>query len=64
MNKIVQTYLGDDVYVEWNGHCISLVIKNRGIITDAIDLEPEVFDGLVDWVNKVKKYKIEQKSSK
>ena len=48
MNK---RYLGDAVYVEWNGTHFVLTTENGLETTNTIYLEPEVFTALVQFVD-------------
>ena len=45
-----EIYLGDGVYVEFDGFGIILKANDHRNPTDTIALEPEVFNSLVRWV--------------
>jgi hypothetical protein len=54
-----KTYLGDSVYVEFNGYYITLMTMN-GYPDDprhSIDLEPEVLEKLERFVKQVRAYR-------
>lgn len=55
----MKEYLGDSVYVEFNGHMIRLTTEN-GLLGDPsnqIFLEPTVWKNLKEWVSKLKEEK-------
>lgn len=57
MNKV---YLGDSVYIEFDGFSLTLTTEN-GFPTDPsnkIVLEPEVWENLLMYVNKIKERNI------
>ena len=49
-----KSYLGDGVYVEWDGWGVWLHANDPDEPTDSIYLEPEVFDSLVDFFKQLK----------
>ena len=44
-------YIGDAVYVEYDGYNVILTTENGISVTNTIVLEPEVWDDLVTWLN-------------
>jgi hypothetical protein len=50
-------YLGDGVYVKYDGYGIWLHANSHDNPTDRIYLEPQVFDSLNRFVEKIKKEK-------
>ena len=54
-----EEYLGDGVYVEFDGFQILLKANDHRNPTDTIALEPEVFNSLVRWVKNQTKLEIE-----
>lgn len=51
MNK---TYLGDSVYVEFDGFGLTLTTENGIGASNTIYLEPGIFDALTDYVEHLK----------
>ena len=51
MNK---KYLGDSVYVEHDGHMLTLTTENGYGASNTIHLEPEVWTNLVLYVSKLR----------
>ena len=51
----MKTYLGDGVYVEYEGGMIKLTTENGIDITNIIYLESEVYSELIKWINKLKR---------
>jgi len=49
-----RSYLGDGVYVKFDGYSIILTAENGICATDTIFLEPSVYQSLVDYVEKIK----------
>lgn len=47
-----KTYLGDGVYVTWNGYDFTLTTENGISVTNTIVLEPAVFLALKAFVQK------------
>lgn len=56
-------YLGDGVYVEFDGYHIVLTTSNGIVETNTIKLEPEIFEALVNYENELRK-KTKQKADK
>ena len=52
-------YMGDGVYVVFDGYGIELRANDHKNPTDTIYLEPEVFKNLVNFDKKMKEYKNE-----
>ncbi len=46
-------YLGDGVYVDWDGYGLVLTTEDGINVTNAIILEPEVFTALVAFVERL-----------
>jgi hypothetical protein len=51
MNKL---YLGDGVYLEFDGYALVLTTEDGINVTNRIVLEPEVYAGLVRYVDALK----------
>lgn len=47
-------YIGDGVYVHYDGHGITLNANDATNPTDSIYLEPEVLSGLIRFVENIK----------
>ena len=47
-------YLGDGVYVDFNGHLIMLTAVDLQGKTNTIYLEPHVYEALTDYVKRIK----------
>ena len=47
-------YLGDSVYCNYDGYSISLTTENGFGATNEIYLEPEVIEGLLDYISRLK----------
>jgi hypothetical protein len=47
-------YLGDGVYVEFDGYSLVLTTENGIETTNRIVLEPEVYSNLVEYVDRLK----------
>jgi hypothetical protein len=53
MNEDKEVYLGDGLYVSWDGHCIWLrALRTSG--DHVVGLEPEVLDRLLAFVSDVR----------
>jgi hypothetical protein len=50
----VKVYLGDGVYVEFDGQDLVLTTENGMTVTNRIVLEPEVYELLLIYVHKAK----------
>ena len=48
-------YLGDGVYVDFDGFALTLTTENGIVATNTIVLEPEVFDSLSRYVERLRK---------
>lgn len=48
-----KTYIGDGVYVEWDGSVLTLTTENGIQVTNTIHLEPEVYVALVRYVDRL-----------
>lgn len=46
-------YIGDEVYVEFDGYAIYLKVNNLESPTDSVYLEPREFDALIRFAKKV-----------
>ncbi len=65
MTPPFKEYLGDSVYVEFDGYHFVLTTRN-GLPTDpsnTIALEPSVLHSLNQWVERVKKYYEEERAN-
>ena len=51
-------YIGDGLYVDFDGYSIWLKANNYERPTDTIALEPEVFNALVKYVERLKNVQI------
>ena len=51
----MKQYLGDGVYVEFDGYCIWLLANDPDSPSDRICLEPTVFNALIEFVRKAGK---------
>jgi len=49
----MKTYLGDGVFVDWDGYALVLTAENGIDVTDQIILEPDVFTALVAYVERL-----------
>lgn len=47
-------YLGDAVYAEFDGYGIKLTTEDGLRATNAIYLEPEVYENLIRWVTRTR----------
>jgi hypothetical protein len=56
-----QEYIGDGVYVGHDGWHIWLYANHHENPTDKIALEPEVYERLLAWVEKLSKQKVASK---
>ncbi len=50
----MQDYLGDGVYVEYNGYAFVLKANDHRNPTDTIELEPSVLEALYRFASRVK----------
>ena len=50
-------YLGDGVYVDFDGFALVLTTENGIRITNTIVLEPDVYDALLAYVKQLRKRK-------
>ena len=50
MTTASKHYIGDAVYVEYDGYNVILTTENGVSVTNTILLEPEVWDNLVAWL--------------
>jgi hypothetical protein len=50
-----RSYLGDGVYVRYDGHALIVTTEDGVHVTNTIILEPHVFHSLVEYVDKLKK---------
>jgi hypothetical protein len=48
-------YLGDGVYVDFDGFALTLTTENGIVATNTIVLEPEVFEALSRYVERLRK---------
>lgn len=46
-------YIGDGVYVDFNGYALTLTTENGIEVTNRIVLEPEVYRALVQYVERL-----------
>jgi hypothetical protein len=53
--ETVKTYLGDSVYVHFDGWMLTLETNNGFGPSNTIHLEPEVYAALVEFVDRLKK---------
>ena len=44
-------YLGDGVYVNYDGYCLCLTTENGISVTNTIVLEPKAYNALVSYVD-------------
>ena len=51
-------YIGDGVYVDFDGYSIWLKANNYDNPTDTIALEPEVFMALIKYVDRIRNVQI------
>lgn len=49
----MKSYLGDGVYVDWDGYALILATENGITTTNRIVLEPEVFRALVAYAQRI-----------
>lgn len=49
----MKAYLGDSVYVEFDGYGFVLTTENGYVATNSITLEPEVYASLVEFVRRL-----------
>lgn len=47
-------YIGDGVYVDYDGFSIVLTTENGVEVTNTIVLEPSVYGALVEWVERLR----------
>jgi len=47
-------YLGDGLYVSWDGYMLKLMANSHVSPTDTVCLEPQVYDELVRFVARLK----------
>lgn len=55
MTIIMKAYLGDGVYVEFDGYGLVLTTEDGISVTNCIVLEPEVYGELVKYAERLKK---------
>lgn len=48
-------YLGDGVYVDFDGYMLDLTVENGISVTNRILLEPSVYHALVSYVQRLQK---------
>lgn len=48
-----KVYIGDGVYVDFDGYGFILTTENGIEVTNTVVLEPEIFDSLVAYVSRV-----------
>lgn len=51
---VAQDYLGDSVYVHYNGFMVTLYTDNGNGATNVIHLEPEVYAALLKFVKRIR----------
>jgi len=56
MNKSIQDYLGDGVYIEFDGYNIILKANHHITPTDIIYLEPNVLANLLSFIKDLENY--------
>ena len=56
-------YLGDGVYVEFDGYHVVLKANSRISPTDTIYLDPSVIDALMDYIDDLIKEKDEEREA-
>jgi hypothetical protein len=54
---MIKTYLGDGVYAAFDGFSYVLTTEDGMRVTNEIVLEPEVYAGLVRWVEHLQQQK-------
>lgn len=52
--KIIEGYLGDGLYVSFDGHQLALKANHHEYPTDTVYLEPQVWENLVKFVERLK----------
>lgn len=52
---IAKAYIGDGVYVNFDGYGLVLTTENGISVTNTIVLEPEVWVALKEYVNKIER---------
>lgn len=52
---VPKRYIGDGVYVDWNGWALVLTTENGIDVTNTIVVEPEVYGALTAFVDDLKK---------
>lgn len=50
-----KTYIGDSVYAEFNGYGIVLTTENGNGASNRIILEPQIWQSLKEWVDRLEK---------
>lgn len=51
---MTKAYLGDGVYVDFDGHALVLTTENGIQVTNTIVLESDVYSNLLEYVNRLK----------
>jgi hypothetical protein len=51
---MAKEYIGDAVYVDWDGHALLLTTEDGIRATNVIYLEPEVLDALGDYIRRMR----------
>ena len=54
----IKEYLGDSVYAEFDGFELALYLDNGYGPHDIIFLEPQVFDALLNYAQKIKNWRV------
>jgi hypothetical protein len=55
--KLKKTYLGDSVYVDFDGYYVTLTTENGVVISNTVLLEPPVVDALLDFIRIVGEFR-------
>jgi hypothetical protein len=50
VGSAVKRYIGDGVYVDFDGFAIVITTENGFETTNSIVLEPDVYEALLEWV--------------
>lgn len=58
MNKQYKQYLGDGVYVDFDGYMLILTTEDGIRVLNEIFLEPEVYNNLVKYVEELKRISV------
>jgi len=52
--EMAKTYIGDGVYVAFDGYMLILTAENGADVTDEIALEPQIWERLLQHVEQLK----------